>query len=85
MNRATGIRVHDHQTRIGQPNVQGEYFPRTENGDEVAVYGCKQRGCTPQIGLIINLNTIELAPKEARALAFTLLHHCKQVDPQQKF
>jgi hypothetical protein len=85
MNRANCVRVHDHQTRIGQPGRDGPFFPYTENGDQVGVYGSKQQGRTPQVGLIMNLDFIELAPKEARALAFTLLHHCKQVDPQQKF
>lgn len=81
MTTATGISIHGRQTRIGQPSVQGAYFPRTEEGDEIAVYGGLGSDKAPRVGLMVNLSAVELTPSEARALAFTLLHHAKQVDP----
>lgn len=84
MNQATGIRIHDHQTRLGKPTVHGAYFPKTDRGDEVAMFHDKHQVDGPTVGVMVNLATIRLSPNEARAMAFTLLHHAKQVDPECK-
>lgn len=89
MNDATGFRVNraNEPTRISRPTLSGAYFPKTEDGDEIAVYGSgahPTKGNQPTVSLMINLNAIDLTPSEARALAFSILFQAKRIDPEGK-
>lgn len=74
-------KIHAHQTRIGKPTVQGAYFPQTEEGHVVAVYDDKPNPAGPRVGLIVDLATLGLTPREAIALADALRFHALAADP----
>lgn len=81
----TRVGGNEYQTRIGRQVGHGPFFPETQEGDELVVFGTPARihkDRTPKVTIMVNAHAADLTPREARALAFSLLFHAKQVDPR---